>query len=66
MTSSPAATWSCSAAIDGVVLQLGQVVRAELVEVLRRELEPAGEGIAADDGGAEGVGFHERGSGLRV
>ena len=34
----------------GVLLQLGDVVRAELVEVRRRVLEPARERIAADDG----------------
>ncbi len=37
----------------GVVLQLGAIVGTELVQMLGRELEPAGKRITADDGGPE-------------
>jgi len=42
----------------GVVLQLGDVVRTELVEVGAGKQKPSGKGIAADDGGSERAGVH--------
>lgn len=38
---------------DGIVLQFAAIIAAELIEMLAGEFEPAGEGIAANDGGSE-------------
>ncbi len=43
---------------DGVVLEFGDVVGAEFVEMAGGKLEPCREGIAADDGGAQGARLH--------
>jgi hypothetical protein len=43
---------------DGIFLEFGSVGFAELVEMRTGEFEPTGEGVAADDGGAERVGSH--------
>ncbi len=42
----------------GVVLHLFEVVGAELVELRGGKLEPGGEGVGADDGGSQWLGFH--------
>src|SRR5207247_30184 len=42
-----------------IVLRLGDVVGAELGEVLTDEFQPSGKRVAADDGGAEKA-FHDR------
>jgi len=43
-----------------VVLHLGNVSRAETVEILRSEFQPRRKGVAADDGGAQRSLFHGR------
>jgi hypothetical protein len=43
---------------DRVINHLAAIGFAELVEMLAGELQPAREGVAADDGGAKRVFFH--------